>query len=287
MLRILFVVIAIIGWYLMVQPSIWVVADVPPIPACVVLQSREGVRAFDEQIAYRGVSFGTQTVEQKLGMTLSHPVTVVLAPDAKTYAKILVDEQGISPQAALAHAAFTSGSTQAEKVIVNIGDIELYNDALFIVAHEIAHQCQLERSSDSTRLTWLTEGLADWVAAHAVAANLGEPDGAENSQIDSYCRAWLSTLARSEKYPALRNLDLRTDWLSSLQTYGPVVPYRTSALAVFRLADLAGPKAFRSFFDLQRKGELPENAFANAFGITLDNFEKDYALWLEARVNKH
>jgi hypothetical protein len=271
--------------FLATQPLLWVAADVPPVPSHISIQRKKGVTAFDVQIAQRAIAFSIAGLEKTLGLVVTHPVTVLLTPDAKTYAQVLRDEEGLQQEAALAQAAFTSGGSYGHKVIVNIGEIEMYNDALFIVAHEIAHQSQVEALVDITRLNWLTEGLADWVAAQAVAANLGELADSDASQVKRYHHSWLMTVAQAPLYPRLLELDGRTDWLTSIRAYGPVIPYRTAALAVFRLAEIAGMDSFRSYFALRATGESAEKAFAAAFGMTLEAFEDQYAAWLQDRLS--
>jgi hypothetical protein len=272
--------------YLTTQPLLWVVTDVPPVPSHISIQTQKGVTAFDAQIAQRAVAFSMQEIEKKLGLMLTHSVTVLLTPDAKTYAQVLRDEEGVKQEAALAQAALTSGSTHGDRVIINIGEIESYNDAMFIVAHEIAHQSQLEALADSTRLNWLTEGMADWIASQTVAANMGELPNSASSQVSRYQHSWLMTVAQSPLYPHLKDLDGRTEWLNSIYVYGPVVPYRTAALAFFRLAELAGIDSFRYYFALRAKGESVEPAFSKAFGMTLDVFEANYTDWLQASLRK-
>lgn len=285
MLRILIVVFACVALYLTTQPFLWVTADVPPVPSYVSIQRRKGVTAFDEQIAQRAIAFSIAELEKTLGLTVTHPVTVLLTPDAKTYAQVLRDEEGLKPETALAQAAFTSGGSHGHRVIVNIGEIEMYNDALFIVAHEIAHQSQIEALKDITRLNWLTEGMADWVAAQVVAANLGELPDSDTGQVKRYQYSWLMTMAQAPLYPRLLELDGRIDWLTSVRVYGTVIPYRMAALAVFRLAEMAGIDSFRSYFTLRAKGESTEKAFAAAFGMTLEAFEDQYADWLQDKIS--
>jgi hypothetical protein len=262
-----------------------VVADVPPVPSHISIETQKGVTAFDVQIAQRAVAFSIAGIEKTLGLTVTHPVTVLLTPDAKTYAQVLRDEEGLKHEAALAQAAFTSGGSYGQRVIINIGEIEKYNDALFIVAHEIAHQSQIEALEDITRLNWLTEGMADWVAAQAVAANLGELPDSDTSEVKRYQHSWLMTVAQAPQYPRLLELDKRTDWLTSVRDYGAVIPYRTAALAVFRLAEMAGKDSFRSYFALRATGESTEIAFSTAFGMTLEDFEDQYADWLQDRLS--
>lgn len=287
MLRILFLMLVLLTGYFSSGQNLWIVADVPPLNPYVSLEGRPGVSAFDSEIARRGAAFAAREMEQTLGLDLNRRVSIILAPDSRSYSKILSEEEGIRPEQALTQSAMTNGGSIANRIIVNIGGIDVYTDALFVVAHEIAHQYHQAAFTDVSRLNWLHEGIADWTAARSVAANFGEEYRDPLGQVSQYRKTWLKSLVAVIKYPNLQELDRREDWLASIRSHGPVLPYRVSALAVFRLLDQCGESALRMYFTQRATGALPDDAFFTAFGFTPAEFYANYSEWLKAELIRY
>lgn len=284
MLRIFLLVLAILGLYLTLEPPLLIVADVPPVPGNVEIIAKPGVTAYETQIARRAVAFTVQVLEETNGMRLKHQVKLTLVPDLAAYLAVLVQDEGLDKNTALFQATQSAGSSRENRVIVNMGGIERYHDAIFVVAHELTHQYQTEALGDWSRLNWLTEGMADVVAARVVEVNSGAEPGERRNPMRQYREAWLKAVADAKRRPALAALDTRADWIQAVQQYGPVIAYRISSLAVFQLIDTSGFSTFARYLELRGKGMQAEAAFEAAFGKTLDTFITEYPRLLEIQL---
>ncbi|MEO0939079.1 MAG: hypothetical protein AAFY38_13075 [Pseudomonadota bacterium] len=146
---------------------------------------------------------------------------------------------------------------------------ERSDHARAVMVHELMHQVQYtlardrpaRRSGDDWLLgpAWLLEGSAEWV--EEVFRNGRASDG-------------VRLFALQE--PARRNQTA----LSELQVHGTMVDgrvYGVGRFAAYLLAERVGDAALFAYWAALGRTRDREAAFAEAFGMTLDDFQRDFA----------
>lgn len=269
-------VFAIIGLYLLVDPPIRIVSQLPTFPVGVEIVAKPGVASYDVSIVQRTVCLTTKLLEENYSLTRGQDIKIILVPDAFSYSVILQQDENLGSDMSLYLASHSFGATNNNHIIINVGGISGYNDTLFVTAHELTHQYQIAEAGQWNRLSWLMEGMADMVAAQVVNANTvtnGE------SEVDRYRLTWLNALRSTQSKPNLKKLDTRQDWLLDFQNNGPIT-YRTADLAVLNLADSRKSTNFKTYMNRLREGVDPEQAFQSAFGVTSSAYTQEYEDWI-------
>ncbi len=269
-------VFAIIGLYLLVEPPIVIVSEIPSFPVGVEIIAKPGVSSYDVSIVRRTVCLTTKLLEENYSLTREQDIKIILAPDAFSYSVILQQDENLGKDISLYLASHSFGATNKNHIIINVGGIPGYNDTLFVTAHELTHQYQIGEAGQWNRLNWLMEGMADMVAAQVVNANTVNNGG---NEVDRYRFTWLNVLRSTERKPNLKNLDTRQDWMLDFQNNG-LVTYRTAGLAVLYLADFRESASFKTYMNRLREGVDAEQAFESAFGVTCSAYTQEYEDWV-------
>ena len=134
--------------------------------------------------------------------------------------------------------------------------------AIRAIQHEYVHAIQEMISLGNDGPYWLIEGMAVYFE-HALDQINNHPLHEENipGTIDS---------SRSTERS-----------LQSMETYPPLdfFEYQFIALAVHRLVSLAGEESLIEFYHLLSSSNSWEATFVNAFGMTVDEFYRDFTSW--------
>ncbi len=114
----------------------------------------------------------------------------------------------------------------------------------------------------------MTEGVANAIAAH-ILATAGIKGGVD------YQKQWLETLQKARGWPSLENLHTPKEWYAAMQAYSPNVTYGTASLAVLKLVQWRGYQPLFAYFSALKQTS-PEDAFYQAFGARVGDFEKQF-----------
>lgn len=269
-------VIGIVGLYLLIDPPIRIVSELPTFPAGIEIVAKPGVSSYDVSIVQRTVCLATKLLEENYSLVRGQDIKIILVPDAFSYSATLQREENLSSDTSLYLASHSFGATNNNYIVINVGGISGYNDTLFVTAHELTHQYQMAEAGQWNRLNWLMEGMADMVAAQVV--NLNTVNHGE-SEVDRYRLTWLNVLRSTQNKPNLKKLDTRQDWLIHFQNNGPVT-YRMADLAVLNLADSRESTNFKTYMNTLREGVDAEQAFQSAFGVTCSAYTQEYENWI-------
>ena len=132
-----------------------------------------------------------------------------------------------------------------------------------VAAHEYIHawQAQVAGTSSETSPVWLLEGMADWVALHALIQT-GKVTPAE-----VYAAQLTPT---GPLVPPLEDLETPTGWMSTLQ------PYSLAYEAVDLLISDKDPGLLRLYLIDLSAGMTWQSAFHQAFGIQPADFYRSF-----------
>lgn len=207
--------------------------------------------------------------QKTYGLGLQRDIRIKFSCDKLNYKKAIKDWYGVSESQATLHAYTTAGLQRRGDLIVDLGDINSDYFQLFVLCHELVHFYQGQESQDKHgAIGWMLEGSADALAAHIL-----ETVGVKGAS--GYKKWWIENLKKVRGVPSLESLHTRQGLMSACYTYGSRVTYTTSALAVMTLVEWRGYPALFTYFRALRNAS-PEDAFYQAFGARIGDFEKQF-----------
>lgn len=199
--------------------------------------------------------------QKTYGITMQRDFRVKFSCDKLNYKKAIKDWYGAN-EAQASYLAHSSGLAKGGTLIVDLGDIKDNYLQLFILCHEIVHFYQGQESNDKHgSIRWMSEGVANAIAAHIMETVGGQTPGL-------WKKLWIERLKSASNWPKLENLYSYNQMRGSLA-------YDTASLAVLTLVQWRGyPALFAYFRNL--KNASPEDAFYQAFGVKVSDFEKSF-----------
>ena len=230
--------------------------------------------------AVRGIA---AILARDLGLPVPPRFTVFLYNSAKSFERGLVQDGDVSPARAAELADFAIGVGRRRQLLLNEeGADTSRREWLRLIAHEMTHVCQIELAEGEGRAAqWLAEGMAEWVAFTVLERlhldtmpNRREiaRRGIRNHAALISARLDLATLGtprgftvrhlREGSVPTYQLAFLMTDYLVEQHCFGRVVEY------------------IRSFGTSQ----TPRENFERAFGITLDDFEREILVHFKSLI---
>ena len=232
-----------------------------------------------------------RTMEQVMGIRLQRNVKVYVGGTEADYQKVLEREFNLPPEEAKTIADISGGWTGGKKAVTAIngkaGVMNSSSDRISTTAHELFHQVQYELSdgndTDEQALFWLEEGSADYVGAD-LAARLG---GKSMQKWILDVKAELMGAPRTvspqslqhntlEQRKALMGKDLHSYQMSDLMTW---------YLLTTRAKGHEGEKLAQYFRQL-KEVKQGEAAFQNTFGISLEDFLRQFDRWWKEEQTK-
>jgi hypothetical protein len=216
--------------------------------------------------------------EQALGLPRAD-VALVLFPNRRSFEQGLL-ELGYTPALARRASSFNAiGGAQA--VLVNGGVVSRFDRTrrVRLLSHELAHSLQYQFSGGTRGASeqWLREGFAEWVACR-ITAHLGL------ASFDSLREDLLVALAgaRIGVRPApFDNLVTFPQWVEAQRRYEAPL-YVQAFLAVELLIEMRDVRTIIRYFERFRTTDDHRRAFADAFGLDRDAFERLFMRrWLE------
>jgi hypothetical protein len=233
-----------------------------------------------DSAAVRGIA---AILARDLGLPVPSRFTVFLYGSTKSFERGLVQDGDVSPARAAELADFAIGVGRRRQLLLNEeGADSSRREWLRLIAHEMTHVCQIELAEGEGRAAqWLAEGMAEWVAFTVLERlhldtmpNRREiaRRGIRNHAALISARLDLATLGtprgftvrhlREGSVPTYQLAFLMTDYLIQHYGFGRVVEY------------------IRSFGTSQ----TPRENFERAFGITLDDFEREILTHLKSLI---
>lgn len=227
-----------------------------------------GVEKEAEAQARLAVSTILDFFQRTYGIGLEKDIRVLLVPDKSNYKQAIKQWYGASEAMAVVQSEMSAGLQSKGTIIVNLGTIHNSKSQVFCLCHEIVHHYQYQESRGKYgSIRWITEGVADAIAAHILeTAGIKSPG--------SYKKRWQEILQKAQSWPKLEKLHSGQEWYAAMGAYGGI-PYRTASLAVLTLIEWRGYRQLFTYFQALRQTS-PEDAFYQAFGARLDDFEKQF-----------
>ena len=232
---------------------------------------RDGRELRTDAAAVRGIA---AILARELGLPVPSRFTVFFYDSAKSFERGLIQDGDVSPARAAELSDFAIGVGRRRQLLLNEEGIDpSRREWLRLIAHEMTHVCQIELAEGEGRAAqWLAEGMAEWVAFTVLErlhldnmVNRREiaRRGIRNHAALVSARLDLATLGtprgftvrhrREGSVPTYQLAFLMTDYLIQRNGFGRVVEY------------------FRSFGTSQS----PRENFEQAFGTSLDDFERE------------
>jgi hypothetical protein len=230
--------------------------------------------------AVRGIA---AILVQDLRLPVPEQVTVYVYSTRKVFERGLIDDARVSPARAAELSDFAIGVGKRRQLLLNDeGTDRAGREWLRLIAHELAHVCQIELARGEGRgEQWLAEGMAEWVAFN-VLERLGLDTVAK--------RRDLARLGiRNHASLIAARLDLET--LGSPRGFtvrhrkeGSLPTYQLAFLMADYLIQREGfPRVVAYFRAFSENQDRHEN-FARVFGQTLDEFEHEILTYLKSSV---
>ncbi len=232
---------------------------------------RDGRELRTDAAAVRGIA---AILARELGLPVPSRFTVFFYDSAKSFERGLIQDGDVSPARAAELSDFAIGVGRRRQLLLNEEGIDpSRREWLRLIAHEMTHVCQIELAEGEGRAAqWLAEGMAEWVAFTVLErlhldnmTNRREiaRRGIRNHAALVSARLDLATLGtprgftvrhrREGSVPTYQLAFLMTDYLIERNGFGRVVEY------------------FRSF----GTNQSPRENFEQAFGTSLDDFERE------------
>lgn len=228
-----------------------------------------GVEKDSEAQARAAVNGVFDFFQKTYGIGLQRDIRIKFSCDKLNYKKAIQDWYGASEGQAALVAHTTAGLQRRGDLIVDLGDINCDYKQLFVLCHEMVHFYQGQESQDKHgAIGWMLEGSADALAAHIL-----ETVGVKGAS--GYKNWCLDNLKKARGLPSLESLHTHQGLMSACYNYGGPVTYTTSALAVMTLVEWRGYPALFTYFRAL-KNASPEDAFYQAFGARIGDFEKQF-----------
>jgi len=207
--------------------------------------------------------------QRTYGIGLQRDIQIKLACDKINYKKSIQNLYGSSEARAEHQANSSVGLQNRGTLIVDLGNRASRHGKLFTLCHEMVHFFQAQESNDKHgSIGWILEGSADALAAHIL-----ETAGIEGAS--GYKNRSIKFLKRVRNIPSLEILHTHRGMMAACGTHGGHVCYTTAAMAVLTLVEWKGYGALFTYFRAL-KNTSPEEAFYQAFGARINDFEKQF-----------
>lgn len=203
---------------------------------------------------------------EKHGIVIRKPVTVYLARDRESYARLWQAQTGQSAELARKQAELSGGVSVGGKpvVIINAPSLVSLQEAFRVIPHELFHQAQHQMGGDANYAgmpKWVWEGSAE-VFQHMANEAAGIRTMRESREIV------LRRLRTVRNLPDVTQYVTNQGWDALYMAgKGPLV-YDSAILMVDYLVEEQGFDIFVYFMQLLYRGTSPDTAFRTAFRVT-------------------
>ncbi len=243
----------------------------PPTDARVLTTHEQAVRGIAAILA------------RDLALPVPEQVTVFVYGSRKVFERGLIEDGRVSPVRAAELSDFAIGIGKRRQLLLNDeGADHVGREWLRLVAHELAHVCQIELARGEGRgEQWLAEGMAEWVAFKVL----------EHLRVDTMEKRREAARLGIRNHAALVAARLDLETLGSPRGFtlrhlreGSLPTYQLAFLMADYLIEREGlPRVvdyFRAFGNVQDRREN----FERVFRQSLDDFEREILAYLKSVV---
>lgn len=203
------------------------------------------------------------------GLSLDHPVTIVLTRNRKAFLTELASRFGISEIEANRVSKGVDALSGNNLIVVNVDGTPIPRQRTFLLAHELTHQYQRQLAGlKAVEVKWMLEGMAEAVGAQVVARH-------GFMSIEQYRVNWQTGISLARSKPSLTELRTSHDWANALSVYGSGLTYKTAGLSNLILFEQYGVQNVIKYFDSLGKGQNCNDAFRNSFEMEMPQFERN------------
>jgi len=217
---------------------------------------------------------------EEMGLVFPPRVSLYLYPHELAFERGLREEAGFAPPSAYRTAGYASAVAINGKVLVN--EVDLYRvpwqRCVEILAHELVHVSQrhLAGGRRGWSAQWLREGFAEWGVTAAL-----DRLGFESREVRfAKAKGKVRWVSDGGDLPTLRQLLSPIGWAAVQEKPEGAASYELAMLATDFLISRVGVPAVIEYF--RNSAVLdPRGNFAQAFGVTLFDFEAQFSAQLK------
>lgn len=234
----------------------------------------------DHARAVRGIA---AVLVHDLQLPVPEQVTVYVYRSRPSFERGLVEDAQVSAIRAAELSEFAIGIGKHRQLLLNDEGTEGQGrEWLRLIAHELAHVCQIELAQGEGRASqWLAEGMAEWVAFTVL----------ERFGLDTVASRRATAQLGIRDHAALRAARLDLESLSSPRGFtlrhrreGSLPTYQLVFLMADYLIKRDGLPRVVEYFRTFAEGQDRRHNFARAFGQSLDEFESEILTYLRVVV---
>jgi hypothetical protein len=232
------------------------------------------------EAAVRGIA---AILSHELGLPVPDEFTVYVYGSRKVFEQGLINDAHVSPARAAELSDFAIGVGKRRQLLLNDeGTDGRGREWLRLIAHEMAHLCQIELAQGEGRAEqWLAEGMAEWVA-FTVLERLG---------LDTVRQRRVGARMGIRNYASLLAARLDLETLGSPRGFtlrhrkeGSLPTYQLAFLMADYLIERNGFTSMVEYFSAFGQGHDRRENFQKAFGQTLEAFEPEILSHLKTVV---
>jgi hypothetical protein len=217
-------------------------------------------------------------ISTDIGLPLPAGLRAFVYDDREGFRQGLIEDAYVSPDGADTLATFAIGLARPGRVLFNLRGARGRTEWPRLIAHELTHVAQFELAGgDGQAEQWLAEGMAEHVAFQ-VLERLGL-DSLEHRRDVARVRA-RNQAAFAQARLDLETLGSPTGFTLRHQREGSVETYQLAFLMVDYLIEREGFPRVVEYFRLRHDEDRPD-AFASAFGQSIDEFEREVLAHLQ------
>lgn len=230
--------------------------------------------------AVRGIA---AILARDLALPVPEHVTVFVYSSRKVFERGLVEDARVAPARAAELSDFAIGIGKRRQLLLNDeGADHAGREWLRLIAHELAHVCQIELARGEGRgEQWLAEGMAEWVAFNAL----------ERLRLDTMAKRREAARMGIRNHAALVAARLDLETLGSPRGFtlrhrreGSLPTYQLAFLMADYLIEREGFARVITYFRTFAEGQDRRGNFERAFSQTLDDFEREILAYLKTVV---
>ncbi|HET9490365.1 MAG TPA: hypothetical protein VFR64_11490 [Methylomirabilota bacterium] len=235
----------------------------------------------DPERAVRGIA---AILRHDLELPVPEQVTVYVYGSRKVFERGLIQDAHVSPLRAAELSDFAIGVGKRRQLLLNDeGADRQGREWLRLIAHEMAHVCQIELAEGEGRADqWLAEGMAEWVA-FAVLERLG---------LDAMSKRRVAARLGVRSHAALAAARLDLETLGSPRGFtlrhrreGSLPTYQLAYLMADYLIQREGFNRVTAYFRAFSRNQDRRANFEQAFGQRLEEFESEVLAHLRSVVH--
>lgn len=248
-------------------------------PATITVPT-DGRELRTDPAAVRGIA---AILARDLGLPVPPRFTVYLYGSAKSFERGLVQDGDVSPARAAELSDFAIGVGRRRQLLLNEeGADSSRREWLRLIAHEMTHVCQIELAEGEGRAAqWLAEGMAEWVAFTVL----------ERLRLDTMPNRREIARRGIRNHTALVSARLDLATLGTPRGFtvrhlreGSVPTYQLAFLMTDYLIQQHGFSRVVEYIRLFGTTQSPRENFERAFGVTLEDFEREILTHLKTSI---